>query len=444
MMNHGHDDDDETPVYRSIPAGAMRAMSVQQAASSQADGGSLRDFGAAAFGAGAMPAFSSLSTTTTGYDDNEPVYRSLMVAPPMLERAAAAPSGLGIARDGFGPGLTMGQSGFAPKVGRAPPKAAPGSDELKPMPHPFTLDPDSFCVLRGDVKKIVETVTEVLRQNEVDFAFKPSKCKWKGCTYVRNWCLDIRVFLFEGNWESDMFALEFQRRRGCAMHFAQLFRQARAELVRRGCVCSEDGEFESPASADTAAAASKASGGLRVPSLGFFPPEVPGWSKPKLTSDSLEPLYDMACSEFIEMQYQAVREIANLAAEDDGEGCPVIAAFPGLVGHLVQCVGSADHGLHRCAAAVLSNLTANATCCGTVVSVSGVVAALVALCERDGVELEARRQCVSALANICAGGFTSDVCKCDRAIPVINECLCHEDERLQKAAVVARNLLPSC
>lgn len=200
--------------------------------------------------------------------------------------------------------------------------------------------------------------------------------------------------------------------------------------------------MESPAA--SAAAASKPSGGLRVPSLGFFPPEVPGWTKPKLTSDSLAPLFDMACSDYIEMQYQAVREIANLAVADGGEGCPVIAAYPGLVKHLVQCVKSADRGLHRCAAAVLSNLTANASCCGTVVSESGVVAALVSLCERDSVELEARRQCVSALANICVGGFTEKVSECGRAIPVINECLTNEDDRLQKAAVVARNLLPSC
>ena len=116
-----------------------------------------------------------------------------------------------------------------------------------PQPHPFYLEPNCFFIVRGEVKELVTLVNEVLEGK--DSAFKPAKCKWKACSYVRNSCLDFRVVLFHGDWEPDQFVVEFQRRQGCAFQFAALVRKARALFVRRGKVCNEAGEIEQPPAA---------------------------------------------------------------------------------------------------------------------------------------------------------------------------------------------------
>lgn len=354
------------------------------------------------------------------------MYRSLSVAPPSfaLHRDTVTASSK---QPPLASGAPFVHAGL-PKVRFEFPESGA---EPTPQPHPFYLEPNCFFIVRGEVKELVSLVDAVLRDK--DAVFKPAKCKWKACSYVRNSCLDFRVVLFHGDWEPDQYVVEFQRRQGCAFQFAALVRSARAHFVRAGKVCNEAGEIEPAPSSEPASPRD----------TGFFPPSAGALPKPALTREVLTPIVELASSEYADMQHQAVREIANLA--EDPAARAVLATFGGLVERLAQCARSADRGLHRCAAAALCHFARQSECREAVVA---NIDCLLSLCARGGdeadafLELETRRQAAQCLLCVCQGANVDAVA--EKCRPVFEGLRRSSDDRLRSCAENACRALATC
>lgn len=220
------------------------------------------------------------------------------------------------------------------------------------------------------------------------------------------------------------------------MQFAALVRRSRARCVELGKVCSESGEME-----ETPAEPAPMPRGL------FAPPALKSSvAKPVVSKETVDPLVNMAMSQYADVQAQALREIANLAeASDDARS--MLISIEQLLRCLVKCAASPDRGLHRCAAAALSNFARDCSCHAAIAELGGIKSLLDLASGGNGdfsVELEAQRQSVECLLRLCKGECRGQVAEKGGDGVFADLERDTVDERLRGFASEARVALASC
>jgi len=265
------------------------------------------------------------------------------------------------------------------------------SNTISPGPIPLLLEQNSNVTVSGDLSTLAENVTSLLKKYDVDVAFKPSKAKWKGKAYSKNKELDLRAFLYKTSSKPDMYVLEFQRRSGCAMQFSQLYKNVYQDLLKNGFVCNKQGEKKIPSAKDLDS---------RPVDRPFAPLPLPDDLKVDTVRD-FTPLVEMAKSRYVDVQIEALTEIANQAADDSVRSD--LGKSNGLMKRLVENLETKDAQVVRLCCSCLKSFTNNDATLQVLCVEVGGVHHLVRLLDRQGIDRETKRLATSALANLSAG-----------------------------------------
>jgi hypothetical protein len=187
--------------------------------------------------------------------------------------------------------------------------------------------------------------------------FNPEKAKWKAKAYIRNSVLLFRVVVWSmpraanggqgaaaasAGGEGERFAVEFQRRQGCAWGFGDIYRAAKRHLVALGVVVDVHGNKVSPPVVGSEAYRRDKQCRRRGP----FPRALPvpasaaaaAERKPKLPSmaNNIKPLIGMVSSQYWEVQREGLVRFACLAERLPMSARAQLASVPALMTKIVE------------------------------------------------------------------------------------------------------------
>lgn len=251
-------------------------------------------------------------------------------------------------------------------------------------PAPFYLDATHFHsnLRASDLKDSVEEALCACGGSLVG-DFDVDACTWKVARFVQNRSIDMSVQLFSSATAGGPLVVEVARRRGDAFDFDGFYSDVLAHLASRRALCS-------------------ATGGAALAAVRPRAPRSPqrrSPAAPVMPTDALVPLLGMLKAPFVDVQSEAARETANLAADARNHDAIVDS---GVAGRLIELILSSETDVHRCAVAALSKLVVDARCAAMLREAS-VLRALRAVAGSEAgsaheVGREAAQQIISRLA----------------------------------------------
>jgi hypothetical protein len=257
------------------------------------------------------------------------------------------------------------------------PPEVPGG-YLEPSHHVFSREAPLalFDALLQALKNVHTSTIDIIPQKE---KFKLKCVAYRpGETAVP---FNARVFTAGSDGQGPRYAVEFQRRSGCVMHFAHLWQSCKYFLQTNGH-CEGAAKASPPA--------------IDVHKLGM--PSAPSSEN---TRSTIKCLLQMAQSQFADVKTEGIQGLVKLSAPGDPATAKIMVE-EGCGDAFFECMSSPAEDLSRLAISGLTNLAfVRAEVWQTVVSKGG----LVALCQRvqqDQVSpcVQVVRECSRALKGV--------------------------------------------
>jgi len=213
-------------------------------------------------------------------------------------------------------------------------KSIPEKVMIEPSLVPVWIEPYTtvYCVAPAAV--VLSTLHSILLQQNVDCQVKHSKYKIK-CTTYRNGvsCLKFTARVFSTEENRKRYALEFQRRSGDVIHFNEVFRHTKKQMVAHNMI-------EKAKSTSSSEGSSSAPLECQV-SLDD-------------TKQTIGCLLNMMSSKYVDVKSQAVLAISELTLNDSK--IQQMMVKEGVVEQLVEELSCQLEDVHRCAITALANL----------------------------------------------------------------------------------------
>eukprot|EP00455_Lapot_gusevi_P024107 TRINITY_DN2501_c0_g1_i4.p1 TRINITY_DN2501_c0_g1~~TRINITY_DN2501_c0_g1_i4.p1 ORF type:complete len:437 (+),score=52.64 TRINITY_DN2501_c0_g1_i4:127-1437(+) len=202
-------------------------------------------------------------------------------------------------------------------------------------PQPWALEP-THVVSSQPAFVLINCLLEYLRDRQVEVTLNLPKYGLKCIYYHRYYEIVFRVRVYQSATEQNMVVLEFQRRSGDGLGFYDLFNQCVEYLVQQSMITPPP----------------------QIPKFRAEPESSPlaGDDEEPLATDAIDViqhLLNMAGSEYSDVQYEAMRALADLSDSERNQRVLLEqggwqAASRGLL--------SSCYDVHRCAASTLANL----------------------------------------------------------------------------------------
>jgi hypothetical protein len=239
-----------------------------------------------------------------------------------------AQAGWGVTLQEAAPGLTKAMDAH---VDRVEPPEVPGG----------YLEPSHHLYSREDPSVLLAAIVEALRAvsgSTIDITLRKDKFKLECVAYRPGEAhvpFNARVFTVPADSRGSRYAIEFQRRSGCVMHFAELWQQCKHFLNCKGLCEGAASKTVSAPSTDSQR-------------LGMEP-----------SSDNLrftvKCLLQMARSQFADVKLEGMQALVKLSAPGDGATAKVMVE-EGCVEAFVECVSYPMEDLSRLSISGLANL----------------------------------------------------------------------------------------
>jgi len=263
----------------------------------------------------------------------------------------------------------------------------------------------SLHVTASTLGRALAAITQAFKANNVDVTFKDAKFKWKCHAYFRNQETHFASRLFAVT--RDSCVLQSQRLSGDAVHFYSLFAALENALALAG-LC------EKPASAP-------------LPVRGMAPMPLPDEFKTtrRASEEEIAALLDPCFAEFMDVQCEGLRALANHLADNPDRSSDVLSAVDKLI-RLIE--PDQDVCVRRLAASSLCGLPSAAE--PMIVKGNGLLPLAHAVVD-DGECCELRRHATRLLIKLCSG-HADDVGSCFS--PGLLPSLAHstQDDRLRE------------
>lgn len=363
--------------------------------------------------------------------------------------------------------------------------------ELPELPDvPFFLEPTTHVYVMGrlpsggsSLDSVVQIVENVFSACQVDYVFKPHKCKWKAQRCQQYTKVDFRTRFFRC--DGGDIVVEFQKRKGDYFLMRETFEKLLSALEARklvrelapcfsapSCLGSFGRELSKPCSpfamgegiylpppvfsrdSTSYSTSSLLGSDAEVGSSGSLSPggdAGEGSGSSSSSADLVAPLVRMAKADCHLVNFEAANAIASLSASEDNRAMLKEAgAVPALLS-LVQRTPCKD--VEQAVVTALSNLSESA-CCKSHIVEAGACRDLLRLLVRGldasssssnnsvhYCELETRRECLRTLANL-SEEHASAMLKCmgkDALMSCIKKLEGVRDERLRMHSRRLRN-----
>lgn len=324
---------------------------------------------------------------------SEEVFDAFACGKSVMRSVALAPSRPIAFRRTSGPNVVSCDlvSEYAPRAKkRSPVDSTPPDVPALPRP-PYELERCASFFSNATPQTLKKAVSDRLFASGADFEFNPQKYKWKVLAYDEgdeNQTCDVSVRMFAVTSPTVKYAVEFQRRGGCAFTYHRWLAPVVNEMMDRGLVLEQNG--------------TKRVKKMTKP----FSPHLSGVADedvPTLTNRDVSPLIEMAQTQCSNVRGEAMRELAKLARNATNHEH---IATRGLLESVTLSFGQASvyPDVSRCAASLVNVLSRTPS------TVNGPLAKcdmfstlqkyLSVRTSRDVEERRTQREAVGALVNI--------------------------------------------
>lgn len=252
--------------------------------------------------------------------------------------------------------------------------------EPPPAPGGY-LEPQSHVLSNTPPADLFPVLKKVLQSLQVDLQrIRDSKFKLL-CLCYRGSCrlsFVARVFTVV---PSEQYAVEFQRREGNVIHFAQVFDNCRRELAEAGVLCpTTETKYTSGESPKM------------PPPPPFIDPDVTATE----AKEAMRCLGQMANSPCADVKAQAMQALAQLSFQNKTIQAAMIEE--GAFDILLRCVDCPVEDVHRCALTAVANLSKDNECVCESVLTEERVQKLISLANSQTTQVV--RECARVLANV--------------------------------------------
>jgi hypothetical protein len=322
----------------------------------------------------------------------------------------------------------------------------------------------------GSTAAILSQLSTLLNASDIDHVVKSSKIK--SVAYVNDQPVHFRVHVFFDT-PSQRYLVEFQKRDGCCFAFRRLYKNLLRQMDAQ--LCDEELVKDAPAPAASAKPSARQPLSLERLSLKDSAADAPKVSLASgfLDGDSAGLLLNMAQSQCMQAQREAVRALAASSRQDAESACAAVAsksanlsAFTAAVSNTllnsVQGAGAdesgLDHEIARCVLTFLNNCleqkcSAAATLRKTLLasrqtSAERIVNRVLSLLDEplhlhdELIMAEIKRQCARCLAVLAASSLAEMKPALDAgAMSIIARYESSQDKRLSAYIVAAKSAI---
>lgn len=223
---------------------------------------------------------------------------------------------------------------------------------VPPLPRPpYELERCASFYANIDLKKLIDTLTMRLTHSGADFDFNSQKYKWKVLAYDEgdeNQTCDVVVRMFRVRTSSSSkkttYAVEFQRRRGCAFAYHRWLTPVVNGMIAKGIVLDVNGKRRTEE--------------MHKPFCPHMTKVQEDEDVPTLTAYDVKPLTEMAKANCASVRSESMRELAKLSRNVKNH--PHIAETKNGLLESVKCAfqdADAHPGVSRCAASLVNVLS---------------------------------------------------------------------------------------
>eukprot|EP00743_Colponemidia_sp_Colp-15_P000409 GILK01000470.1.p1 GENE.GILK01000470.1~~GILK01000470.1.p1 ORF type:complete len:471 (-),score=67.74 GILK01000470.1:63-1364(-) len=316
----------------------------------------------------------------------EPVYRSLSIlAPPSL------------VHHNDGAARVAKFTSFATDLKR---KATPMKDSkdstlshqvvcAPALPKGYVVEARTHFYSEANPVVLLKKIAHDLIENQhADCQMKQQKFKVKGLCYIQSRCVSFKVSLFSCGPQKTV--VDFQRRHGDILSFNHVYRSVLCALSEVGLVCDVD-QSAAKRLKQVHHDLIKCGDESLVSNLAA---ECTLEDQENLAG--LQPVVQLACSEFVELQAEGARALAAMSGDHCNHSLLVDEVG---VSAVVSLARSKEHGVMRSAAVTIANIASNKTLSKHLVD-EGVIEPLLSLLHEQSSNVDILRESVRALEHL--------------------------------------------
>jgi hypothetical protein len=245
-----------------------------------------------------------------------------------------------------------------------------------PLPPGGYLEPSYHVFSTANPTALIQSVLNVLHQQQVDCVAKHEQFKIKCSAYRSCARLSFYVHVFSAGEGSKRYAVEFQRRSGDALHFSEIYRSAKRSLAEQHLI-------------------EKVKASSIRPDLPA-PPPIDMQITVDQVKDTVKALLLMVTSKYVDLKAQGMVALADLTTSDPKVQKMMVEG--GALDAMVEELSCQSQDVQRCAVTGIANLAHEREQVCHKIYDAGAVKQLLVLAKSETPQVA--RECARLLANL--------------------------------------------